>query len=141
MKAFYSKPLLLFCLSEESNSYVCYPLKHIRKRTSTDAHRFLSFLVRTVAEPYAHLPSFWCEMGKQTAVGGHSLFCFSLWSALSIIEPPPFGLWCSGWPSVPPSPPIYRSPPHPDPGNGPDIGGASWRLCVPLSQPETSSPS
>src|SRR5215211_6358534 len=88
-----------------------------------------------------HLSSFWCEMGKQTAVGGHSLFCFSLWSALSIIEPPPFGLWCSGWPSVPPSPPIYRSPPHPDPGNGPDIGGASWRLCVPLSQPETSSPS
>src|SRR5215210_8708944 len=57
MKAFYSKPLLLFCLSEESNSYVCYPLKHIRKRTSTDAHRFLSFLVRTVAEPYAHLPN------------------------------------------------------------------------------------
>jgi hypothetical protein len=71
------------------------------------------------------LDGFRCAMGERTAIGICSPIRFGLWSASSITEPPPFGLWCPGWPSALPTPPIYQNLPRLYPGNGSDIRGAS----------------
>ena len=71
------------------------------------------------------LDSFWCEIEERTTVGIGWPFWLRVWSASSITEPPMFELWYPGWPSGPPSPPIYRSPPRLYPDNGPGIRGAS----------------
>jgi hypothetical protein len=84
------------------------------------------------------LSSFWCEIEERTTVGIGSALA-SVMVRLELTEPPKFGLWCPGWPSEPPNQPIYRSPPHLYPDNGPDIRGASSRLCALLSLPETAS--
>src|SRR5215210_7648037 len=46
-------PLVL--LIRKKATAMRYPLNQIRKHISTDAHRFLRFLARTVTEPYARL--------------------------------------------------------------------------------------
>ena len=78
-----------------------------------------------VAEADNLLDSFWCEIEERTTVGIGWPFWLRVWSASSITETPMFELWYPGWPSGPPSPPIYRSPPRLYPDNGPGIRGAS----------------
>jgi hypothetical protein len=70
------------------------------------------------------LDSFWCEIEERATLGIGSPLA-SVMVRLELTEPPMFGLWCPGWPSAPPSPPIYRSPPRLYPDICPDIGDAS----------------
>src|ERR687897_1595291 len=71
------------------------------------------------------LDSFWCEIEERTTLGIGSPIRFGLWSDSSIIEPPTFGLWCRGWSSALPSPPICQTLPRLYPDNDQDVPGAS----------------
>jgi hypothetical protein len=73
----------------------------------------------------SRLGSFRCEMGEQTTVDIGSPIRFGLWSHSSLSEPPTFGLWCRGWSSALPSPPICQTLPRLYPDNDPDVPGAS----------------
>src|SRR5918994_1596560 len=86
-------------------------------------------LVKDIERPMSiylvHLSSFWCEIEERTTLGIGSPIRFGLWSDSSIIEPPTFGLWCRGWSSALPSPPICQTLPRLYPDNDQDVPGAS----------------
>jgi hypothetical protein len=71
-----------------------------------------------------HLSSFWCEIEERATVGIDPPLA-SVMVRFEITESPMFGLWCPGFLSAPPNPPIYRSLPRLYPDICPGIGGAS----------------